>query len=126
MKLSEKEFSKIRTTLKPELFWFDFVRHVFLPYYQNQNAVTNITNFDITQPVILDENLNLTLPLNMEVAVYYAKNQKPLPIQLNTKISQFVVLLISIILLLLIIFLDVKRTTFPRLNKLLTQYKFVL
>lgn len=92
MILKEEEFQKIRplewtireyggelyNTLTNEtdtrLFWYDFMRFVFAPKFSRQWGVTRIQSFDQTQPVLIDDNLSLRLPTELETAAYYADN----------------------------------------------------
>lgn len=118
MLLSEKEFKLIRkinwklqtigdktyytavSEIDTYLFWFDFIRFVFAPKFKNQQGVSYIANFDITQPVLLSQDYNLKLPVLIESAIYYAENQmlKP-PLSLN--VSKKIIFMIAEIILVL-------------------------
>lgn len=56
------------------LFWYDFMRLVFAPKFSRQWGVTQVPSFDQTQPVLMDDNLGLRLPTELETAAYYADN----------------------------------------------------
>lgn len=119
MKLIKKEFDLIRplnyykqqfgdkvyiTTDTPELFWFDFMKLIFVKYFKNQKTITSIENFDSTQPVLIEEkdDLELILPPLEESIIYYAKNQKPLTPNLKIPITQNIVLIFSFICFLIL------------------------
>lgn len=125
MFLTKSEFDKIRplqwclkdfggklynTTLsktETELFWIDFMRHVFAPKFKQQFGVQSIPNFDQTQPVILTNDLELKLPDLLETAMYYGNNQT-LPFSFSIDISHtfvFVVAMIIMFLLLIVAYL---------------------
>lgn len=91
MKLSVAEFKKIRTVqwcskimsngtmyytpidnVSTNLFNLDLLRLVIAPKFKTQQAITNISNFDTTQPVILLPNLELKLSPDIETAMYFA------------------------------------------------------
>lgn len=114
MKLTDKEFKLIRplewslhsfggevynTTDTPQLFWIDFMRFIFAPYYRKQRAIVRISKFDITQPVLLTADLQLTLPTELETVVYIAKNQKTLAKKFIVNLNAIVILILSILIL---------------------------
>lgn len=134
MLLSKSEFDLIRplnwykqqfgtnvynTTDTPELFWFDFMKNVFVKYFKNQNSITAIQNFDINQPVLIEDKLQdgleLKLPLLEESIIYFAKNQKPLTPNLKIPMSQTFVLILSFICFLLL-FIIKNFTNYGRFN----------
>lgn len=73
------------------LFWYDFVRNVFAPRFAKQLAFTRILNFDQTQPVLINDKLELRLPPALETVVYFAENSRP-PVRFVIPVSQNVVL----------------------------------
>lgn len=133
MLLSKSEFNLIRplnwykqqygnsvynTTDTPEIFWFDFMKNVFVNYFKNQKSITSIRNFDLTQPVLIDDKqygLELKLPMLEESIVYFAKNQKPLTPSLKIPMCQIVILIISFICFLLL-FMIKKYTKFGKIE----------
>lgn len=56
------------------LFWLDFVRLVFAPKFRAQRAIARVDNFDVTQPVLLTDDLRLIVPRDIETVAYYADN----------------------------------------------------
>lgn len=87
------------------LFWLDFMRLVFAPKFKSQFGITQITDFDTTQPVLLTNELEITLPPQIETAMYFANN-KTLPIQFKFDMSQSTIVVIAIIILILILLFD--------------------
>lgn len=96
MKLSIDEFKKIRTvqwsskmmndgtmyytpidTVSTNIFNLDLLRLVIAPKFQMQQAITNIPNFDPTQPVVLLPNLELKVSPDLETAMYFANRSQP-------------------------------------------------
>lgn len=135
MHLTKAEFLKIRplnwttqtingkityTTLSPQLFWLDFVKFVFLPYFRQQNGITTITNFDINQPVVLFENLELKLSNTLESIVYFAKNQKLITPTFNTYIPQLIILLFTFFAFLILFICSSLKIDF------INEYKFLI
>lgn len=120
MKLTKKEFEQIRplmwykqqfgyevynTTDTPQMFWFDFMKNVFAKYFKQQKAITQLSNIDVTQPVLMKNDLTLKLPLIMETVVYYAKNQQDLNVKCIINLSQKFILLFSLIIFVLLVFI---------------------
>lgn len=115
MKLTLEEFKRIRpvqwslknygkhvynTTInqtETQLFWLDFMSLVFAPKFKQQYGIPSIKNFDITQPVLLTDNLELTLPTDVETAMYFANN-KTEPVKFSINVSQVFIMIISIVL----------------------------
>lgn len=119
MKLTKSEFKCIRSTLtwskqqygneiynvpdSPNLFWIDFMRNIFVFYFRKQQAVTRLMDFDVGQPVLLTDNLELRLPKEMERVVYIAKNQYTPSCLIQSSISQFLVAILAILTYLFLI-----------------------
>lgn len=120
MKLTLEEFRRIRpvhwslksfgknvynTTVnqtETQLFWLDFMRLVFAPKFKDQEGVPNISTFDITQPVLMTDDLHLKLPTLIETAVYFAENKTP-PVKFAFGISQLTVFILTILVVVLIV-----------------------
>lgn len=120
MKLTLEEFRRIRpvqwclrdfgkhvynTTInqtETKLFWLDFLSLVFAPKFKSQYGVPVISEFDITQPVLLSDDLELKLPTQMETAMYFANNTTT-PIKFSVNISQLTVTIIAIIIIIVLI-----------------------
>lgn len=100
MKLSVEEFKKIRTVqwsskimndgtmyytpidnVSTNLFNLDLLRLVIAPKFKIQQAITDIPNFDPTQPVIMLPNLELKVSPELETAMYFANKSPPPPQQ---------------------------------------------
>lgn len=128
MILTLEEFKKIRklnwyttkinnklynTTNQSELFWLDFVKNVFLPYYKKQNAVLKINDFKLTDPVYITDGLELLLPTPLESAVYYAKSESGL-LQFSFDMPQILIVFISILVYIIsIILVYIKNIKIP-------------
>lgn len=121
MQLTIEEFNKIRTlnwqirtygnklfnvTDTPELFWFDFIKNVFANYFQNQQSIHQITNFDVSQAVLIDNNLNLQLPTQLKTVVYLAKNQTKLKPQISIPVCPYLSFAIACVLFIILIIFD--------------------
>lgn len=129
MKLTRSEFARIRplhwqlkyvgnmvyntpaSDVETELFWLDFMRLIFAPKYKQQHGVTNIQNFDQTQPVLITDSLEILLPVQLETAMYYANNSTE-PFRLRLPFSQLAVFVLAIIIMLTLVVFD-----FWRLNR---------
>jgi hypothetical protein len=134
MLLTEEEFSWIRpltwkstvvggriyqTTadaIDTRLFWLDFLRLVFAPKYRRQGGITAITDFDVDRQVLLTDCLELMLPTEVETAMYYANNPTP-PVTFEfSRISQTVVLFVTLaIIVLIVVASSVLRVPFARI-----------
>lgn len=121
MILTEEEFSRIRplkwivrdigtdriinttaTSTDTQLFWLDFMRLVFAPKYKSQNSYTDINQFNINSSVFLSDDLELTLPQDLELAMYYANN-KTLPFYFKiVPWKQLTILIIAVLLICLL------------------------
>ncbi|ATY70253.1 Ac68-like protein [Tomelloso virus] len=120
MKLTLEEFNRIRsvqwrminygkkvynTTInqtETKLFWLDFMSLVFAPKFKTQYGVPSIAEFDITQPVLLTDDLELQLPTQIETAMYFANNTS-IPIEFSAKIKQLIVVIVGVIVIILIV-----------------------
>lgn len=136
MKLTTEQFMRIRplswtinsnsdiiyhTTDTPYLFWYDFMRKIFGPdYYSKQRTITRIVNFDMQQPVLIDNELNLLLPVDIETAIYAANNQTlPKPF-FSIGLNKFMVLFVIIVLYAIIVLVDFLQL------KLIQSYRSIL
>lgn len=124
MRLTPEEFNRIRpvqwslknygykvfnTTInqtETKLFWLDFMRLVFAPKFKKQNGITEISIFDLTQPVLITDDLDLLLPTNLETAMYYANNTT-LPMKFMVNISKTFILILSIVMIFILIALNI-------------------
>ena len=88
-----------QTQLDTQLFWLDFLRNVFAPRFAKQWGVVQLPNFDIDQPVFISDSLNLLLPTQLEMAVYYADNKDSPAVRFRANISQTSVLSIAVLIL---------------------------
>lgn len=131
MKLTRAEFAKIRplqwqlkyvgdmvyntpaSDVETELFWLDFMRLVFAPKYKLQNGVTDIRNFNQTQPVLITDSLELILPTQLESAMYYANNTTT-PFRMQLPFRQLPVLIVAIIVLFIIVVVDFWRLNYKK------------
>lgn len=120
MKLTLEEFKRIRpiqwclrnygkhvyntsiNQTETKLFWLDFIRLVFAPKFKQQFGITELSDFDITQPILLTDDLELTLPTQIETAMYFANNKTP-PIQFKININQLLTMIATIIIFVVII-----------------------
>lgn len=120
MKLTSEEFKRIRplqwslksfgkhvynTTInqtETQLFWLDFMRLIFAPKFKTQFGIPSMENFDITQPVMITDDLELQLPTLVETAMYFANN-KTLPMQFAVDIDQLFSVIGSIFLIIALI-----------------------
>lgn len=78
------------------LFWYDFMRYVFAPRFAKQLAFPRILNFDQTQPVLINDKLELRLPPDLETVVYFAENRHP-PVQFRIPVTQNTVLVTALV-----------------------------
>lgn len=85
-----------------QLFWLDFMSLIFAPKFKKQNGVPLITSFDITQPVLITDDLELKLPTQVETAVYFANNTYA-PVQFSFNIGQILVAIISILIIIILV-----------------------
>lgn len=119
MRLTVSEFNKIRplhwkvqqigndvyytvsNKTETQLFWMDFMRHVFAPKFKKQNGINTIYNFDQRQAVLITSDLELKLndPV-MEQVAYNAENLT-LPFKFSFPIPQMVVMIVSIIIIII-------------------------
>lgn len=120
LRWSVKSFlnDRFNTTDTPQLFWIDFIRKIFQPYYINQQTITNITNFDLNQIVLIDDNLNLKLPVELETAIYAARNQFLIKPFFSVGINKFIILLVIIVLMVIILIVDY--------SKYFQKYKYII
>ena len=68
----EKSYNSPVDTNETRLFWLDFFRNVFRSKFASQSGITNISDFDLTQPVLLSDDLELRLPSALETVAYFA------------------------------------------------------
>lgn len=94
------------TQTDTQLFWLDFLREIFAKKFASQSAVTSISNFDVTQPVLLKDNLELKLPDVLESCVYYASNKKP-PVTFLVNAPKLMVLAVAVFLFILLAAYDI-------------------
>lgn len=120
MKLTLEEFKRIRpvqwylknygkyvynTTInqtETQLFWLDFMRLVFAPKFKTQFGITSLADFDITQPVLITDDLELKLPTQLETAMYFANNKTP-PVNFSININQMLVMIVCIAIFIVLI-----------------------
>lgn len=69
---NNKSYNSPVDMIETRLFWLDFIRNVFSPKFAAQRGITHIANFDLTQPVLLSDDLELRLPSVLESVVYFA------------------------------------------------------
>lgn len=102
------------------LFWLDFIRNVWAPKFAAQRAVTSVSNFDVTQPVLLTNDLNLKLPAVLETVAYHADNsEKPKTFALPfSQLTVFIVGILAMISLLIVSVIFSSKQTSS------TSYKF--
>lgn len=123
MKLTNEEFKRIRQlqwglneiggkmyntpsdSSQTQLFWLDFMKLVFAPKFKKQFGITHIDHFDVTQPVLMEDNLNLKLPTQLETAMYYANNTT-LPMKFSIGISQTITFIVALVVLVALIVLN--------------------
>lgn len=114
----DKVYNTITNQDDIQLFWLDFLRLIFAPKFKQQVGVTYISEFDQTQPVLLTDDLQLTLPTQLETAVYFANNSESPPMEFKFNIAQRTVLIITIIIICLIVVLEMifgKKLQFDRM-----------
>lgn len=133
MKLTKTDFNKIRPlqwTLKEygnqmyntlvdidetRLFWLDFIAHVFAPKFKNQHTITNIYNFDLEQPVLLTDSLDIVLPDELATVMYFSENTDNAKIfTLNFVTVKLVVIISLLVYAILTVFMIVKKKYTPR------------
>ncbi|AYP97972.1 Ac68-like protein [Mauternbach virus] len=125
MKLTEHEFKLIRplqwalvnhgskvynttaNATQTHLFWLDFMRLIFAPKFKKQHGITRVDNFDVTQPVLLTDDLELRLPTQIETICYFANNMDTLPMRFSTHLTKNLTLIIAIVLIVLIVGCDI-------------------
>lgn len=100
-------YNTINGRTETQLFWLDFMRLVFAPKYTLQNGIITIDNFDQTQPVLLTDDLELILPNDIDLAMYYANNTT-LPMKFIINIPKLIVLVMVLLTFIILIVLNVK------------------
>lgn len=119
MKLSLAEFKKIRTLhwrmqaigdkvyytvstqIETQLFWYDFIRYIFVPRFKKQNMINTISNFDQSQSVYITSDLELQLADPVMNLIFYYEENRTLPFKFFFPISQFIVLVIGITIIII-------------------------
>jgi hypothetical protein len=91
-------YHTVATETDTQLFWADFLRTIFAPRYAQQNAILYIDKFDQTQPVLLTDSMDLLLPNDIEVAMYYSINRHEVPFQLMINVTMRTVLIVTIVI----------------------------
>lgn len=114
----KKNYNTLTNEVDLQLWWIDFIRLIFVPNFKKQNAITSIPKFDLKQPVLLTDDLELILPNNIETIMYYAKN-KTLPIKFSLNITQDVIVFIGVGLLIFIIIIELFLSKFIKFNCLI-------
>lgn len=89
------------------LFWLDFMRNVFAPKFSNQQAVTYIASFDVTQPVLMTDDLTLKLPTQLETVIYYADNKTLPKIFSINNVSNVTATFVGVVVLLILLVVSV-------------------
>lgn len=96
--IGTKTYNTPKSDIARQLFWLDFLRKVFVPKFKAQQTVTVLGDFDLTEPVLMSDDLELLLPPLLETVVYYATN-KTLPFMFKLEVSMFTVLIVGIVLI---------------------------
>lgn len=125
MKLTAEEFARIRpltwqytnvsdrvyqTTadaISTRLFWLDFLSLIFAPKFATQYGVPTLADFDVDQPVLMTDELELLLPTQAETAMYYADNLVPPFAAFSTGLSSSVVLSLALTAIAIVLALSV-------------------
>lgn len=89
-----------------QLFWFDFFKYIFSKRFSQQYALTEINNFDISQPVLLSDDYELVLPPSLETVNYYYENKKESPVRFSVNVLKIQVLIFSILALICLVVLN--------------------
>lgn len=97
-----KVYNTIGSRTETQLFWLDFMRLVFAPKYRKQYGIMTIQNFDKTQPVLLSDDLELIVPADIEMAMYYANNTT-LPMNFVINTSQLVAMIVAFVAIAILI-----------------------
>lgn len=111
----EKIYNTIVGRSETQLFWLDFMRLIFAPKYQKQNGIMTIDNFDQTQPVLISDNLELILPNDIDLAIYYADNTT-LPMKFIVNLPQLLIIALAILSFIILAILNVKFETNAIMN----------
>jgi len=96
------------TLVQTRLFWLDFIRNIFAPLFKSQSAVTSIAKFDLEQPVLLTNDLQLVLPSQLETVVYYATNLTT-PRKFSIDVSYTAVFVFSLLLLISLLVVSIAQ-----------------
>lgn len=105
--IGSRVYNTLTTSLETKLFWFDFLQFVFAPYFKEQRSITTLGAINLSEKVLMDNNLNVLLPPTLESVIYYGSNLYP-PFKLDTKISMnvtttfFSILIIALLIVRLI------------------------
>ena len=101
-----KVYHTLTLATEVKLFWLEFFTQVFHIKFKNQKNIHVIQNFDMTQPVLIDDELNLKLPSYLESVAFFADN-KQLPVVFNSKYSMLTILLSYIVAVLTLVFTNI-------------------
>lgn len=77
--IGNKNYYTLHGETDTHLFWYDFMKNIFAEKFKNQQAITNISVFDITQPVFITKDFELLLPSELETINYFSQNNKSSP-----------------------------------------------
>lgn len=65
-------YNSLTNQTDTKLFWLAFFKLVFLPKFKTQKAVTRISEFDMSQPVLITDELQLSAPTMVDTVFYFA------------------------------------------------------
>lgn len=71
-----KSYNTLVDSTETQLFWLDFMAHVFAPRFKSQSAISKITNFNTESPVMITDDLTLTLPADLASVIYYSDRER--------------------------------------------------
>lgn len=97
-----KTYNTVNDAAGTRLFWLDFFRNIFAPYFGKQNGITRLRNFDMEQPVLLTNDLKLELPSDILTVLYYAKNPD-VPMKFAVNVRAKIAMLVTIVMMIVIV-----------------------
>lgn len=112
--VGDRVYNSVVSEKQTRLFWLDFVRLVLVPKFRKQRGVTRLANMDLTQPVLLTDDLHLVVPDAIESIAYYADNMDSPPMRFALEASSIAFTAIGCVVLLAVAvaaLFSSKRTT---------------
>ena len=109
--INNKTCNTIKNTVYTHLFWFDLWLHLLSPMFKSQQMIHTIEELDMTRPVIITENLELTScqPIINNIEYFSTITNSKNPFVVNISIAQTTIIYTILAMVIILMSLFVKN-----------------